>query len=70
MITPRTVSGTLELLPREQMIFQHMFGVIRRGYEKFGFIPVETPVFEVKEVLLTPAGCSRGMMPTLRCGLT
>ncbi|MFA4995389.1 MAG: histidine--tRNA ligase [Bdellovibrionales bacterium] len=56
MITPRTASGTLELLPREQRIFQHMFDVIRRGFEKFGFVPVETPVFELKDVLLTKSG--------------
>jgi histidyl-tRNA synthetase len=56
MITPRTTSGILELLPREQRIFQHMFDVIRRGYEKFGFTPIETPVFELKDVLLTKSG--------------
>ena len=56
MITPRTVSGTLELLPRDQMVFQHMFDVIRRGYEKFGFVQIETPVFELKDVLLTKSG--------------
>ena len=56
MITPRTASGTFELLPREQMVFQHMFDVIRRGYERFGFVPIETPVFELKDVLLTKSG--------------
>ena len=56
MITPRTASGTLELLPREQRIFQHMFDVIRAGFEKFGFTPIETPVFELKDVLLTKSG--------------
>ncbi len=56
MITPRTVSGTLELLPREQRIFQHMFDIIRKGYERFGFMPIETPVFELKDVLLTKSG--------------
>jgi len=56
MIQPRTPSGTLELLPREQMVFQHMLDVIRRGYERFGFVPVETPVFEIKDVLLTKSG--------------
>jgi histidyl-tRNA synthetase len=56
MITPRTASGTLELLPRDQMVFQHMFDVIRRGYERFGFVPIETPVFELKDVLLTKSG--------------
>lgn len=56
MITPRTPAGTLELLPREQIVFQHMLDVIRRGYERFGFVPVETPVFELKDVLLTKSG--------------
>ncbi|MDE2030239.1 MAG: histidine--tRNA ligase [Alphaproteobacteria bacterium] len=56
MITPRTVAGTLELLPREQRIFQHMLDVIRRNYEKFGFVQIETPVFEHKDILLTKSG--------------
>ncbi len=33
-----------------------MFDVIRRGYERFGFVPIETPVFELKDVLLTKSG--------------
>ncbi len=56
IIQPRTPAGTLELLPREQAIFQHMLDTIRRGYERFGFIPIETPVFELKDVLLTKSG--------------
>ncbi|MER2520701.1 MAG: histidine--tRNA ligase [Bdellovibrionales bacterium] len=56
IIQPRTVPGTLELLPRDQMAFQHMLDTIRRGYERFGFVPVETPVFELKDVLLTKSG--------------
>ncbi len=56
LIQPRTPSGTLELLPRDQMVFQHMLDVIRRGYERFGFVQVETPVFELKDVLLTKSG--------------
>ena len=55
-IQPRTPPGTLELLPREQMILQRMIDVIRRGYERFGFVPIETPVFELKDVLLTKSG--------------
>ncbi|MCE0487760.1 histidine--tRNA ligase [Ornithinimicrobium sediminis] len=56
MITPRTPSGVLELLPPEQIAFQRMLDVIRAGYERFGFLPVETPVFEVSDVLLTKTG--------------
>jgi histidyl-tRNA synthetase len=55
-VTPRTPPGTLELLPREQVAFQHLLEVIRRGYERFGFLPIETPVFELKDVLLTKSG--------------
>ena len=56
MIKPRTPPGTLELLPRDQIAFQQMLDVIRRNYERFGFLPIETPVFELSEVLLTKTG--------------
>src|SRR5437868_4215546 len=56
IIQTRTTPGTLELLPREQMVFQHMMDTIRRGFERFGFVPVETPVFELSDVLLTKTG--------------
>lgn len=56
IISPRTPAGVMELLPREQMAFQAMQDVIRRSFESFGFLPVETPVFEVKDVLLTKSG--------------
>ncbi len=63
MIKPRTPPGTLELLPREQIAFQRMLDVIRRNYERFGFLPVETPVFELSDVLLTKSGGE----PSARC---
>lgn len=56
MITPRTPSGVLELLPGEQVAFQRMLEAIRAGYERFGFLPIETPVFERSDVLLTKTG--------------
>ncbi|MGB4101969.1 MAG: histidine--tRNA ligase [Alphaproteobacteria bacterium] len=56
VITPRTVAGTMELLPRGQIAFQRMLDTIRRTYERFGFLPVETPVFEAREILLTKSG--------------
>jgi histidyl-tRNA synthetase len=56
VIKPRTPAGTLELLPGEQRTFNHMLEVIRRNYERFGFLPIETPVFELSDVLLTKTG--------------
>ncbi|MDO5504800.1 MAG: histidine--tRNA ligase [Pseudoxanthomonas suwonensis] len=56
MIKPRTPPGVMELLPRDQIAFQRMLDTIRQTFERFGFLPVETPVFELSEVLLTKTG--------------
>ncbi len=56
MIKPRTAPGVLELLPLDQIAFQGMLDTIRRSYERFGFLPVETPVMELSDVLLTKTG--------------
>jgi len=56
LIKPRTPPGVMELLPRDQIAFQRMLDVIRHNFERFGFLPVETPVFELSDVLLTKTG--------------
>ena len=55
-IKPRTPPGVMELLPRDQIAFQRMLDTIRQTFERFGFLPVETPVMELSEVLLTKSG--------------
>ena len=52
----RTMPGTLELLPPDQIAFQRMLDTVRRNFERFGFLPVETPVMEFTDVLLTKQG--------------
>jgi histidyl-tRNA synthetase len=56
LIKPRTPPGVMELLPRDQIAFQRLLDVIRKNYERFGFLPIETPVFELSDVLLTKTG--------------
>jgi len=56
LIKPRTPPGVMELLPREQIAFQRMLDAIRGTFEAYGFLPVETPVFELSDVLLTKSG--------------
>jgi len=56
LIKPRTPPGVMELLPPDQIAFQRMLDTIRRNFERFGFLPVETPVMELSEVLLTKSG--------------
>ena len=55
-VEPRTLSGFMELLPSEQILFNQMKEKIQKTYEKFGFLPLDTPVIESAEVLLAKAG--------------
>lgn len=56
VVQPRTPAGVMELLPKEQRAFQQMMDTVRTTFERFGFQPVETPVFELTSVLLTKSG--------------
>lgn len=55
-VQPRILSGFMELLPEDQILFNQMVDTIRAGYEKFGFLPLDTPTIELSEVLLAKAG--------------
>ena len=55
-IEPKTLPGFMELSPTDQVKFNQMKDTIRRSYEKFGFLPLDTPVIELSEVLLAKAG--------------
>ena len=55
-IEPRTLSGFMELLPNEQILFNQMKEKIENTYKKFGFLPLDTPIIELSEVLLAKAG--------------
>ncbi|NLC87307.1 MAG: histidine--tRNA ligase [Clostridiaceae bacterium] len=55
-IEPRTLPGFMELLPKEQILFNQMKEKIQKSYEKFGFLPIDTPIIEMADVLLAKAG--------------
>ena len=55
-VTPRILPGFMELLPADQILFNDMYDKIREVYESFGFLPLDTPVIELSEVLLAKAG--------------
>ena len=55
-VEPRTLPGFMELLPSEQIQFNGMVDKIRKSYERFGFLPLDTPIIEMAEVLLAKAG--------------
>ena len=53
---PRTLPGFMELLPEEQILFDQIKTTIEKTYQKFGFLPLDTPIIELSEVLLAKAG--------------
>ena len=55
-VTPKILSGFMELLPAEQIIFDKMKSLIEETYRSFGFVPLDTPVLELSDVLLAKAG--------------
>jgi len=55
-VKPRTLSGFMELLPREQALFDKMVDTLRRTYALYGFTALDTPLIEAAEVLLAKGG--------------
>ena len=55
-IKPRTLPGFMELLPNEQILFNKLKDIIQKSYEKYGFLPLDTPIIEASEILLAKAG--------------
>jgi len=55
-VQPKILPGFMELLPQDQILFNKMYDTIRSTYERFGFLPLDTPTIELSEVLLAKAG--------------
>ena len=58
-MTPRTLSGFMELLPGPQQQMERIMEILRRTYSLYGFTPLDTPVIESSEVLLAKAAARR-----------
>lgn len=55
-VIPRTLPGFMELKPNEQILFDQIKEKIEESYKRFGFLPLDTPILELSEVLLAKAG--------------
>jgi histidyl-tRNA synthetase len=56
IVKPSILPGFMELTPSNQILFNKIMDTIRRNYEKFGFLPIDTPLIEKSEVLLAKGG--------------
>ena len=55
-IEPRLLKGFKDYSPTEQLARQQMFAKIQNVFERFGFLPLSTPVLEYKEILMGKYG--------------
>lgn len=55
-VEPKTLSGFMELMPQDQILFNKIKKTIEDVYISYGFYPLDTPVIESSEVLLAKAG--------------
>jgi len=55
-MTPRTLSGFMELLPAPQQQMERIMETLRRTFSLYGFTPLDTPAIEASEVLLAKGG--------------
>ncbi len=55
-IEPRNLKGFRDYAPPEQLARQAMFSKIQSVFERFGFLPLSTPVLEYAEVLMGKSG--------------
>ena len=56
IVNPSILPGFMELLPNEQILFNKMLDKIKNSYEKYAFLPIDTPVIEKSEILLAKGG--------------
>ena len=55
-VEPKTLSGFMELMPQDQILFNKIKKTIEEVYASYGFYPLDTPVIESASVLLAKAG--------------
>src|SRR5262245_35124893 len=59
-----------EYLPHEQLQFNHLLDIIRRNFELYGFLPIETPSAERTEVLTSKGGVEKEIYALKRLAAT
>lgn len=56
MIQPSILPGMMELIPEDQLLFNDVKNIIESTFQKYAFLPIDTPVMEKLEILLAKGG--------------
>ena len=52
LVRPQTLRGFRDLLPADMVLRNEVVDRVRRVYESYGFVPLDTPVLESLPTLL------------------
>ena len=55
-INTKVLSGFVELLPEQQILFDNIKNIVESSYKSAGYVAIDTPVIEKSEVLFAKAG--------------
>lgn len=50
IVKPSILPGFLELLPRDQIVFDNLKEIIERNFKFYGFFPLDTPMIEKRSI--------------------
>ncbi len=56
LVRPQPLRGFRYLLPEEMLLRNEVVDRIRKVYESFGFVPIDTPVLEAMTTLVGSGG--------------
>lgn len=56
IIQASILPGFMELLPNDQVEFDHLKMIVEEEFKKFGYFPLDTPLIEKRELLLSKGG--------------
>lgn len=56
MIQPKVLKGFRDSLPKQEIVKKKVINILENVFSNFGFVPIDTPILEYKEVLLGKAG--------------
>ena len=66
---PSIPKGTRDFLPLDVAKRSYLFSVIRSVYEKHGFLPIETPSFELSSTLMGKYGEEGSLFSSVLSGI-
>lgn len=56
IVKPQSIAGVMELLPDDQLVFDHIKQIIEETFLSYQFLPIDTPAIEKNDILFAKGG--------------